>query len=76
LIDEKVYGADHPEVATYLNNLALLYKSQGKYAEAEKLLSRALTICQQVLGNDHPHTQATQRLLDLVQEALATEKNE
>ncbi|MCP4020945.1 MAG: tetratricopeptide repeat protein, partial [Desulfobacteraceae bacterium] len=41
---ENSKGPDHPDVATTLNNLALLYKSQGKYEEAEPLHQRALTI--------------------------------
>ncbi|CAN0557886.1 unnamed protein product, partial [Ectocarpus sp. 12 AP-2014] len=43
-IDEKVYGPDHPEVATDLNNYAALYEVQGKYAEAEPLLERSQAI--------------------------------
>ena len=38
-IREKALGKDHPDVATSLNNLALLYDSQGKYAEAEPFMS-------------------------------------
>jgi tetratricopeptide (TPR) repeat protein len=34
---EKALGPDHPNVATALNNLALLYKNQGRYADAEPL---------------------------------------
>src|ERR1700738_1141792 len=30
-IREKALGRDHPDVATALNNLAALYKSQGRY---------------------------------------------
>ncbi len=36
-IDEKALGPEHPYVATDLNNLAGLYKDQGKYVEAEPL---------------------------------------
>ena len=43
-IDENALGADHPDVAIDLNNLALLYHTQGKYAEAEPLYQRALAI--------------------------------
>jgi tetratricopeptide (TPR) repeat protein len=39
-----------------LNNLASLYQAQGKYAEAEPLLQRALAIREQQLGPDHPDT--------------------
>ena len=34
---EKALGADHPDVAATLNNLADVYASQGKYADAEGL---------------------------------------
>src|SRR5262249_10934322 len=37
-----------------LNNLALLYKNQGKYAEAEGLYKRALVIQEKTYGRDHP----------------------
>ena len=36
-IKEKALGPEHPDVAVSLNNLASLYQSQGKYAEAEPL---------------------------------------
>jgi tetratricopeptide (TPR) repeat protein len=41
---EAVLGAQHPDVATSLNNLALLYHDQGHYEEAEKLEARAQTM--------------------------------
>jgi tetratricopeptide (TPR) repeat protein len=41
-------------LATSLNNLAGLYKSQGRYAEAEPLLERSLSIREQQLGPEHP----------------------
>ena len=43
-IGEKTLGAEHPDVATYNNNLAALYWNQGKYAEAEPLYRRAIAI--------------------------------
>ncbi|MEH2360782.1 tetratricopeptide repeat protein, partial [Nostoc sp.] len=45
-----------PDVATSLNNLAALYRSQGRYSEAEPLYIQALDICEQRLGVDHPNT--------------------
>ena len=53
-IREKILGAEHPDVATSLNNLAALYYSQGKYAQAEPLYQRALAIHEKVLGAEHP----------------------
>jgi tetratricopeptide (TPR) repeat protein len=45
----------HPDVASILNNLAELYRVQGKYAEAEPLYQRALAILEEALGPHHPH---------------------
>ena len=53
-IKEKLLGPDHPEVATTLNNLALLRKSQGRLAEAEALYRRALSIFVHALDPSHP----------------------
>ncbi|WP_341275514.1 tetratricopeptide repeat protein [Microcystis flos-aquae] len=39
-----------------LNNLAKLYHSQGRYAEAEPLYQQALDIAEQALGENHPNT--------------------
>jgi len=41
-------------VATSLNNLAALYKTQGDYAKAEPLYKRALAIFEKALGPNHP----------------------
>ena len=43
-------------LATVLNNLGLLYHTQGKYAEAEPLYLRALAIDEKALGPEHPDT--------------------
>jgi tetratricopeptide (TPR) repeat protein len=41
-------------VVAALNNLAELYRAQGKHAEAESLYQRALAIAEKVLGSEHP----------------------
>ena len=53
-ITENAKGANHPDVAWTLTNLALLYWSQGRYGDAEALHKRALAIREQVLGESHP----------------------
>ena len=53
-IGEKALGPDHPDVATSLNNLAVLYRATGRYAEAEPLYQRALAIGEKALGPEHP----------------------
>ena len=53
-INEECCGPDHPEVATCLNNLALLLRDTNRLAEAETVIRRALTIGENSLGPDHP----------------------
>jgi len=49
-ITENAYGPYHPDVATSLNNLALLYYSQGRYGKAEQLHTRGMAITEKALG--------------------------
>jgi tetratricopeptide (TPR) repeat protein len=51
-INEKVQGHQHPEVATSLNKLALLFQELGRYADAERLLTQSLSIFEKL--PDHP----------------------
>jgi len=51
---ERRLGQSHPDVATALNNLALLHYSRGNYDAAEPLYQRSLAIDEQTLGIDHP----------------------
>ncbi len=53
-IKEKALGPDHPSLATSLNNLANLYRAQGRYEEAEPLYQRDMAITEKALGPDHP----------------------
>ena len=50
---EKELGLE-ADLATNLNNLAVLYKSQGRYSEAEPLYLQALELRKRLLGEDHP----------------------
>ena len=49
-VAENTFGSDHANVATTMNNLALLYNEQGKYAEAEPLYKQALEIGKKAFG--------------------------
>jgi tetratricopeptide (TPR) repeat protein len=53
-IREKALGPDHPDTATNLNNLALLFKDLGDLSGARPLFERALAIGEKTLGPEHP----------------------
>ena len=53
-IREAALGPDHPDVATSLNNVAELYRAQGRFAKSEPLYQRALAIWEEALGPEHP----------------------
>ena len=59
-------GDDHPSTLTSMNNLGGLHTQQGKYAEAEELLTEALAARRRQLGDDHPHTLTTEGNLGVV----------
>lgn len=67
-MNQQLLGESHPDVATNLNNLGMLYYYQGRYAEAEPLLQQALAIWEKTLGPEHPHTQAARHNLQLLLE--------
>ena len=80
-VAEENVGPDHPDVATSLNNLAELYRTQGDYAKAEPLYKRSLAIQEKVLGPDHPNVAVSLENMAVLyratkrdKEALALEK--
>jgi Tetratricopeptide repeat/NB-ARC domain len=64
------YLPNHPSTATSLNNLAGLYRSIGRYAEAEPLSVRAVAIVEDKLGIDHPNTQTIHKNLQILRQQL------
>ena len=48
-------GEEHRDFATSCNNLALLYKTTGRYVEAEPLFKQAVAIFTAALGPEDPH---------------------
>jgi CHAT domain-containing protein/tetratricopeptide (TPR) repeat protein len=55
-IARKTKGANSPEVAAALNNIATLYSDQERYDDAKPLLKRSLAIREKILGQNHPDT--------------------
>jgi tetratricopeptide (TPR) repeat protein len=56
-IHEKTLGPDHPDTATSLNNLAVLFAYQGDFEQAIPLMRRVLSISERKLGASHLQTQ-------------------
>jgi tetratricopeptide (TPR) repeat protein len=55
-IREKTLGPEHPDTATSLNKLGMLFQAQGDLAGARPLYERALAIREKVLDPEHPDT--------------------
>jgi tetratricopeptide (TPR) repeat protein len=53
-IAEKVYGPDHPNMASLANNIAAILKDQGDLPGALRYARHALAIDEKVYGPDHP----------------------
>lgn len=52
-VAESTFGAEHPNVGTALNGLALMLASQGQYEQVEALYRRALAIYEKAFGANH-----------------------
>ena len=52
--EAEAFGPQDPRLATSLNNLAELYRLQGKFVDAEPLYKRSLAIREKALGPEHP----------------------
>ena len=50
---EKVYGQEHPDIATSYNNIGEVYRSQGKYPEALEYYKKCLAIRKKVYSQEH-----------------------
>ncbi len=65
------FGESDTRVATSLGWLAETYRLQGRLAEAEPLLKRALAIRERVLGPMHPSTHLTRHNLGVLRKAMS-----
>jgi tetratricopeptide (TPR) repeat protein len=59
-IRRRQQGTEHPDALTAATNLGSLYMSEGRYEDAETLLSQVLATRTRVLGKEHPNTLNTQ----------------
>lgn len=73
-IQEQAFGAIHSDVALSLNNLAGLYRSQGKNAEANSLFQQALKILEEIWGSEHPTTKLVRGNYEVLLKKMENEK--
>ena len=59
LKEAEALGEADPRFATTINNLALMFMKEGRYAEAEPLYRRSLAVHEKALGPDHPSVGTT-----------------
>ncbi|MCJ1271350.1 hypothetical protein MMC22_011250 [Lobaria immixta] len=55
-IGKEIFGLEHPTTLKSMNQLALTYRSQGRWNEAEKLGAQAMETTFKVLKAEHPET--------------------
>ena len=73
-IRRQILGVRHPDVAVSLNNLAELYRVQGRVNDAQPLFEHALAIREETLGKDHPDVAQSLNNLALIYEQLGKTK--
>jgi hypothetical protein len=49
-------GEEHPETRSAWNSLGTVYRCQGRFAEAEWLIGKAIAVESRTLGPKHPQT--------------------
>ena len=69
LKEAEAFGPEDPRLAMSLNNLAELYRAQGRYGEAEPLYRRSLAIWEKALGPEHPDVATSLNNLALLYDA-------
>ena len=73
-IDRKTLPADHPDIASSIERLALVLEDHGDFAEAEPLLRDALRIRRKVLPAGHPEIAVSLSNLGKMLSSLGQEK--
>ena len=63
-IRTRVFGSDHPDVATSYQNLAAVYHRQGNQVQAKEMATKAYHIFFRMLGPHHPQTQGLKPFVD------------
>jgi tetratricopeptide (TPR) repeat protein len=56
-------GVAHPDLGITINNLGILYESEGRKRDAELHFNQALKLFETSLGKSHPNTRAVRNNL-------------
>lgn len=60
-IRENALGPNHPDVASSMNYIAVVYDNQNECAKAEPLHKRSLDILEKTHGPNHPDVAVARR---------------
>ena len=60
-MNRDLFGDEHPELSTNLNNLGLLLRDTGEVEAAAELFEQVLDMDRKLLGPNHPYVAATLR---------------
>ena len=68
VIDLKVFGDQHPNVAIDYNNLGLAYSALSDANKAIEYLEKSLEVLITIYGKDHPSTKTVNKNLNSIKE--------
>ena len=60
----RVLGEEHPHTLTSIDNVALIYRGQGRWKEAISLTKKCTQLRTKVLGSGHPTKQESLEAFD------------
>jgi tetratricopeptide (TPR) repeat protein len=75
-IRRKVFGEEHPDVASSYNNIGGVYDSKGEYALALEYYQKALDILTKVYGAEHPETRLVTEEVSFLKYRIALESGD
>jgi tetratricopeptide (TPR) repeat protein len=67
---QKTLPANHPNLAAFYKNIAVIYDSIKEYPKALSYLQRAQNIFQISLPPNHPHAQGVRQSIELIKKKL------
>ena len=66
----KVFGENHPNVATDYNNLGAAWNAKGQYDKAIEYYQKTLKIFIKYLGENHPNTKTVKKNIEEVKKKM------